>query len=320
MFTCIIFIGLLVGVNGFFTRIPEGHVGVYVVNGQIQEQLVTGISLYMPIYSTIELVKHIQDNDHLLNTKSVSKEGVEVVVLDIEIANRINKTNIVRVIKEYGFDYDKKLVTQPLAQYWREICAERTVDEIEITDFAKLDDLLKQEIQRQVDAIGSGITIDYVRVSSIVVPKSIKDKRLQLAEEKGNKILTEEKMKRTEIEKATEALVAKRDHEMKAEAAERANEVMIQNAEAERKKRAVENAQLLEATQTNVQRIRLEAIANAEKMELEAKALRMLYDIPEYANVKKMETIGAATDVIYWGDKLPTNVFIGTPPVVPQKK
>jgi hypothetical protein len=46
----------------------------------------------------------------------------------------------------------------------------------------------------------------------------------------------------------------------------------------------------------------------------------MLYDIPEYANVKKMETIGAATDVIYWGDKLPTNVFIGTPPVIPQKK
>lgn len=40
-------------------------------------------------------------------------------------------------------------------------------------------------------------------------------------------------------------------------------------------------------------------------MEIEAKGLRMLFDIPEYANVKKMESIADNTNVIYYNDKLP---------------
>ena len=50
-----------------------------------------------------------------------------------------------------------------------------------------LDDLLKKAIQRQVDLIESGITIDYVRVTSVIVPSQIKDKRLKLAEEKAKR-------------------------------------------------------------------------------------------------------------------------------------
>jgi hypothetical protein len=53
----------------------------------------------------------------------------------------------------------------------------------------------------------------------------------------------------------------------------------------------------------------LEAEANAHKMELEAKGLRMLYEIPEYASVKKMESIADNTQMIYWGDKLPSTVI-----------
>ena len=67
---------------------------------------------------------------------------------------------------------------------------------------------------------------------------------------------------------------------------------------------------LLESTQAYVQKIRMEAEANAHKMEMEAKGLRQLFEIPEYANVKKMESIADNTQMIYWGDKLPTNVFV----------
>jgi len=191
----------------------------------------------------------------------------------------------------------------------RELCAERTVDQVEITDFHLLDDLLKKEIQRQVDSINSGITIDYVRVTTVEIPPQIKDKRLKLAEEKANKILTEETNKRAEIEKNHQAIMAKRDNDIKMETAKMENERLLQNAEAERQRRNVENAMILEATQTNVQKIKLEAIATSEKMELEAKGLRMLFEIPEYANVKKMESIADNTQMVYWGDKLPSHVF-----------
>jgi len=315
----IIIVLSLVNVDSFFTRVPEGYVGVYSVMGQIQDKLITQTCPYMPLYSDVTLVKVVQDTDHVTNVKCVSKEGVDINIPDIEIANKIKKESVVNTVRSYGFEYDKKLVVKPLAQYMREICAVRTVDEIEIIDFHKLDDLLREEIQRQVDSIDSGITIDWVRVTSVVVPPQIKEKRLKLAEEKANKILAEEAMKRTEIEKATQALISKRDNDIKMENTKMENQRMLQSVEGERQRRSVENAILLESTKTNVEKIRMEASANAEKMELEARGLRLLYEIPEYASVKKFEAISDKTEMVYWGNELPTNVFMGTPPVVSVK-
>jgi regulator of protease activity HflC (stomatin/prohibitin superfamily) len=294
---------------GMLTTIPEGHVGIYKVMNQIQPNLVTDFTIYNPLWTSITIVKVVQDTDHVENVKCVSKEGVNINIPDIEIANKIRKDRVIDVIRDYGFDYDKKLVVRPLAQHMRELCAERTVDQIEITDFHLLDDLLKTEIQRQVDSINSGITIDYVRVTTVDVPPQIKEKRLKLAEEKANKVLAEESMKRMEIEKNTQAMIAKRDNDIKLETAKMENERLLRNAEAEKQRRSVENAMLLESTQLAVQKIRLEAEANAHKMELEAKGLRMLYEIPEYASVKKMESIADNTQMIYWGDKLPSTVI-----------
>ncbi len=152
-------------------------------------------------------------------------------------------------------------------------------------------------------------------MTSVIVPPQIKDKRLKLAEEKANKILAEEAMKRTDIEKSTQALIVKRDNDIKME-----NERMLQSIEGERQRRSIENAIMLESTKTNVEKIKLEALANAEKMELEAKGLRLLFEIPEYANVKKFEAISEKTEMVYWGNQLPTNVFMNTPPVTPVNK
>ncbi len=295
--------------NGFFTTIPEGYVGIYRVLNQIQDGLVTDFTFYNPVWTEITLVKVVHDTDQVENVKCVSKEGVNLIIPNIEIANKINKSRVVDVVKSYGFDYDKKLVVRPLAQYMRELCAERTVDQVEITDFHLLDDLLKTEIQRQVDSINSGITIDYVRVTTVEVPREIKDKRLKLAEEKANKILIEETNKRAEIEKNHQAMMAKRDNDIKMETAKMENARALANVEAERQRRSVENAMLIESTKTSVEKIKMEAEANAHKMEMEAKGLRMLYEIPEYANVKKMESIADNTQMVYWGDKLPTHVF-----------
>lgn len=309
----VVLFGLVNNVNAFFTTIPEGYKGVHSILGQIQPKLINSTSMYMPIYSSIQMVKYVQDTDHVLNVKCVSKEGVDVNVPDIEIANKINPAYIISVIKEYGFDYDKKLVVNPLAQYMREICAVRTVDEIEITDFHKLDDLLKTEIQRQVDSINSGITIDYVRVTSIIVPPQIKDKRLKLAEEKANKQLAEESMKRKEIEKNTEAMVERLDNERKATSAKQEHERKLAEAKAERERRSEVNAMLLEETKTNVARKLLDAEAERDSTMLVAQGVKELYSIPGYTDLEATKAIANNTEIIYMGDKLPTTGVIGLP-------
>ena len=61
-----------------------------------------------------------------------------------------------------------------------------------------------------------------------------------------------------------------------------------------------------------------ESASYQRKMELEAKALRELYNVPEYANVLKAQAISDKA-VLYLGEKIPNNMFIGTPnqPMIP---
>lgn len=293
------------GVNCFYTTIPQGYVGVWSYLNKIQDDLVQDFTVYNPITSNIQLVKIIQDNDYVNNVKCISKEGIYLMIPQIEIANKIKKEHVIDIIKNYGIDYDKKLVVRPIAQFIRELCAERTIDEIVITDFHLLDNLLKTEIQRQVDEIDSGITIDYVRITSVDFPDDIRNLRLEKEKEKNNKGIQEEAMKTEQVKKNKEAMVAKLDNEIRMENSRVDNERLLQNINADRQRKTIENIMVIETTQTNVQKIRLEAEAQAYKMTTEYEGIKLLYSVKEYANVKKMETIGPNTDVIYYNDQLP---------------
>jgi regulator of protease activity HflC (stomatin/prohibitin superfamily) len=269
--------------EAFYTAIPSGHVGVYSWMGQIQPNLQKGVNLYNPLTSEIRHVKYIQDTDSLKNLRCVSKEGVNIEIPSIEIANRINPESVISVVSKFGFNYDTVLVLNPLGQRMRELCAERTVDEIEITDFHALDDRLKEEIQTQVDAVNSGITIDWVRITNVIIPPEIKQKRLELAAEKANKLLVEERGKRIAIEKQQEALVQKADNE-----------------------------RALAATKLQAEQIEALAIANAEAARLEAISMQTLYAIPGYVEVMKVQALKDNMKV-YFGDNLPGNMFLGAP-------
>jgi regulator of protease activity HflC (stomatin/prohibitin superfamily) len=287
--------------NSLFTTIPEGYVGVWKYLGQIQPQLVTGPIFYNPILSTIELVKYIEDHDKITNVKCVSKEGVDLIISEVIISNKIHIDSVLDTTKAYGVDtYDKLLVIDPVSQKIRELCAERTVDQIEITDYHLLDDLVKKEIQAQNNALKTGITIPWVRFGIIIVPKEIKEKRLALASEKANKILTEETMKRKKLEKDHEMDISKKDSEIRIQKAENNNKEMLINIQAEREKKSVENLMIIEA-----------ASANAKKIMMEAEALASMYGIPGYTDLKKAEALSTNTKY-FWGPELPGIAVIGT--------
>jgi len=250
----------------------------------------------------VDVVRYIPDSDSRLNIMVLSSEGIEEKVLKVEISNSIDPKYIIQVAREYGAtEYDQKLVVEPMAQYLRELASVRTVDQFQITDFGQLDDLVKTYIQKMNDDKKTGITIHYVRISGIEVPKEIKEKRLKLAEEKNNKILTEEELKRTKILKEKEMYVAQQDQAIKMETAIKSNEIMLKNMEAERQKKTIENTMLIET-----------ARATAEKIKLEAEALLTMYTIPGYTDVKKMEAISGNTK-IYWGNELPDVIYPGSP-------
>ena len=300
-FLIILFIAFIAFVNAFYKTVPEGHVGVFLRKGVFDPKIVTGSNWYwpgFPYWQDVVSVKYIQDHDEVAKLKCVSKEGVDVYIDSIQIANRIDPTYVLQTTKLYGTsEYDKVLVVNPLAQKMRELCAERTVDEIEITDFHLLDDLLKVEIQEQNTRLKTGITIDWVRVTGITVPVEIKAKRLQLAAEKANKILTEETMKRTKLEKEQQQFISQKDSDIKLQVSANNNREMLLNTQAEFEKKVIENRMLIDG-----------AKANAEKIMLEAKALEAMYGIPGYADVEKSRHLSGNTK-IYYGDKLPNVIY-----------
>jgi len=284
-----------------FVIIQTGYVGVYSYLGQIQNDTINQSGFYNCVFGRVNTVKYIQDSDEVKDILVLSYEGIEMLLKKVEIANSIDPNKVIDVTKKYGFNYDGPLVRETMSQILREMAAARTVDQFQIIDFDKLDDILKNQIQKLNDDLNTGITIHYVRISGIEVPKEIKEKRLKLAEEKNNKILAEEELKRTRILKEKEMYVAQQDQAIKMETAMKTNEIMVMNMKAEKEKKTIENAMLIETAQ-----------ANAQKIRLEAEALMSMYTIPGYTEVEKMKAISGNTK-IYWGDNLPDVMFSGAP-------
>jgi regulator of protease activity HflC (stomatin/prohibitin superfamily) len=319
----------------FYTSIPSGHVGVHVSWGQIDPQFYTGVQFYNPLTSHIHHVKTVQDTDISRNVRCVSKEGVNIDIPSIEIANSINPTNVVDTIIKYGFSYDTVLVLNPLGQYMRELCANRTVDDIEIHDFHNLDDLLKIEIQRQVNEIKSGINIHWVRITNVVVPDVIKQKRLELAAEKARKTLVEQEALRVTVEKETEASIQAADLKRLLAAQEMENRKLVMAAEAELAQKDIQNQISINATKADAEKSRINSmaeadkkrmdataeadqirtlsVANAERMSRESAEMRKFYEISGYAEVQKVQALSGNTKV-YFGDNLPGNMFLGSVP------
>lgn len=304
MFIFIVPIVILLALMSTFTVIPEGHVGLLWVLGKLQPELITTPRFYIPIYSTITFVKYIQDHDEAKDHNThdrlscVSKEGVTLYFESVKIANQIKQESIVDVVRKFGTEYDKVLVVRPVAQKMKEVCAEMTVDDIEINRFKELDDILRVDIQSQVAQYG--ISVDWVRISGIIVPKEIKEKRLALASEKADKLLVDERSKKEKSLKEHEIYLAaedekRRTHEFQA----RAERTLIE-AEARKRERDYDN-QIIVAN----------AKAMSEKQLLEFENLKRLFAIPGYTEVE-IARATSENQKIYYGEKIP-NYMITAP-------
>ena len=290
----IFLISFLTYVKSWFTTIPQGFYGVHLYLGQVHKDLIKDFTFYFALTSNIKLVKYIEDADEIENVQCVSKEGVGITIKSIQIANQIDPNYIIDTVKAHGFDYDKKKVVKPLEQKMREICAEMTVDELEIHRFKELDDILKADIQYQLNEQNLKITINWVRITGIIVPQEIKAKRLALASEKAEKILVEEKNKRATAEKLHEESIARKDAEIRLFKTKSHNEEMLVNANSERERKIVEFDILVK-----------EGEARAKKIKLEAEALKSMDNLSNYYALEKMKALSEGSKMIYWGNELP---------------
>jgi regulator of protease activity HflC (stomatin/prohibitin superfamily) len=297
---CMIALYNIHNVESLYTFVPTGFVGVRYVWKRLDIEtgiLEPGFHFYNPISTSILLVETRPQTDIVSNIVCGTSDGVPITIEKIEIGNQLSVDKVLDTIGKYGQDYDKYLVHNFVVHKITERCSQTSAHKFVIEEFNLIDNHLQTDIQAENDALKTGVSVRFVRLTKPKFPPEMDKHYMDLANEKTLKKVLEQKKETERIRKEAEMLVAKADAEIKLQAVEHANEVMILQVKARQEEQRVNNAIIIET-----------AKANAEKIMLEAKSLREMYDIPGYTDVETAKAI-SHNQKIYYGDKLPTHAY-----------
>lgn len=251
----------------FSISINTGYVGFHSTFGKISDDIIKpGISFYNPFITSI-----------------------------IEVGNQLPESHVVMVISLYGSTCDKYWVTDLVKHQMNVICSNKTVHQLAISDFAELDDLLKNFIQSENNILSTGLKINFVRLSKPTLSISIQENYLNAAKEISAKIAKQAEYERKKIELATLEAIANSTNnillanvtstnEIKILIASATNEILINNATVNNKIMML-NAEAKFIEQLIIDNITVAKIkVNAIEKSYEAEHLKKLYDIPRYSD------------------------------------
>ena len=290
-----------------FHTIQTGEVGVVVRFGAVQNNILLhpGLSVVNPLTSVVNIVQTAAQTDKLTKIQCLTSEGTELVFDGIEVGNQLFPEHVINMIERFTVNYDDYLVKSLVRHQVNVICANKTTNQLAITDFDLLDDLLKDFIQSENDRQNTGLKIMFVRLTKPKMPESIEKNYLALAEEKTRKAVVYETRERQLAEKKSEMDLAQKDNEIKAEKARSENAIREEEAKA-KNRMMILNMEAKKAEQSLQDEMTV-ATANAQskKTKLEAEGLSALFSIPGYIQTKVAESM-SSNQKIYYGDKVPT--------------
>lgn len=288
----------------YYKNIVTGYVGVPSRMGEITPPLLQpGFNAYNAFTTSIVIVETRPQTDEVLDVPCGTNDGVQVLIRKIEVGNQLDQQHVLKVISEYGPDYDKYLVTDLVKAQITIICSKMSAQQVAIDLFDTIDDLLVKFIQDENDKKETGLRIHFVRLTRPELPKALNDNYLALAQEKTLKKVLEEKKARIRTEKESEQIVSDKDNEMKFRNNEMQNKILIQNMRAKQEEQSINSAIIIEA-----------AKANAEKIILEAKALSAMYSIPGYVQLEESRAHKYNTKY-FFGPKIPTYALLSNKPI-----
>ncbi|MCS7083481.1 MAG: prohibitin family protein [Aquificaceae bacterium] len=158
-----------------FVIIQSGFVGVKKTFGKISPKpLEEGIHIIMPIVQSVEklevrtrAVEFIRDKQNPIS--ALSKDGLPVE-MDVAVLYRIDGNKAPRLLKEYGPDYEDKIIKQVVRTAVRDAIAQME-SSIVYQERPKLQAQIKQEVSSQVAK--RYINLEDVLIRDIRLPRSV---------------------------------------------------------------------------------------------------------------------------------------------------
>lgn len=288
----------IVGPAALVHRVPEGHVAVYYRGGKLLDRMSEpGFHLQVPLLEHVQYVQTTVQTDKVTNIPCGTSGGTVINFDRIEVVNQLRKEAVHETVKNYTTEYDKTWIYDKIHHEVNQICSRSTLEEMYITKFDTLDEMLRDALQRDIDAYAPGIRIIAIRVTKPTIPERIKQNYEAIESERTKLAVAEQTQRLVEKQAETERKRAL----IEAEKAKAVEAVTLERALKQR-----ESEQRLEAIENDMLTARAKAAADAELYragkEAEANSLRLT---PEVLQLEAVRALANNTK-IFWGERLPS--------------
>uniref|UniRef100_A0A674MAT3 Erlin-1 n=1 Tax=Takifugu rubripes TaxID=31033 RepID=A0A674MAT3_TAKRU len=286
-------------------KIEEGHLAVYYRGGALlTSPNGPGYHIMLPFITTYRSVQTTLQTDEIKNVPCGTSGGVMIYFDRIEVVNMLvpsaGRQLLVDIVRNYTADYDKTLIFNKIHHELNQFCSVHTLQEVYIELFDIIDENLKISLQKELNVMAPGLTIQAVRVTKPKIPESIRRNFELMEAEKTRLLITTQTQRIVEKEAETERKRAIIEAQKVAQVAEIQFQQKVMEKETEKRISEIEDAAFL---------AREKARADAEYYTAarlsEANTLKLT---PEYLELMKFQAI-AANSKIYFGQDIP-NMFV----------
>uniref|UniRef100_A0A8D3DRZ0 Erlin-1 n=2 Tax=Scophthalmus maximus TaxID=52904 RepID=A0A8D3DRZ0_SCOMX len=248
--------------------------------------------------------------DEIKNVPCGTSGGVMIYFDRIEVVNMLVPLAVVEIVRNYTADYDKTLIFNKIHHELNQFCSVHTLQEVYIELFDIIDENLKTALQKDLNCMAPGLTIQAVRVTKPKIPESIRRNFELMEAEKTRLLITAQTQKVVEKEAETERKKAIIEAQKMAQVAQIHFQQKVMEKETEKKISEIEDSAYLarERAKADAEFYTAAKSAEANKVKLTT----------EYLELMKYQAI-AANSKIYFGQDIPNMFVEGTnsPPKLP---
>lgn len=295
-------------------RVPEGHVSVYYRGGALLKNTDgPGFHFSYPLITHAEYVQTTVQTDNVMSIPCGTAGGTIITFDRIEVVNQLDAAAVYDTVKNYTTKYDKTWIYDKIHHEVNQICSRSTLEEVYISKFDTLDEILRDALQKDIDQYAPGIKILAIRVTKPRIPEHIKKHYEQIESERTRLQVAIETQRLVEKEAETARLGALIQARQKAEveAVELARRLKQKENERAIQLMEKENDQTMAdiANQMHTNKAKADADAAYYRVTREAEANKLLHT-PELLQLESIRALGNNTKV-YWGEKLPNVAAMG---------
>ncbi|XP_064369602.1 erlin-1 isoform X1 [Dromaius novaehollandiae] len=227
-------------------RVEEGHLAVYYRGGALlTNPSGPGYHIMLPFITTFKSVQTTLQTDEVKNVPCGTSGGVMIYIDRIEVVNKLAPYAVYDIVRNYTADYDKTLIFNKIHHELNQFCSAHTLQEVYIELFDQIDENLKLALQKDLNVMAPGLTIQAVRVTKPKIPEAIRRNFELMEAEKTKLLIAAQKQKVVEKEAETDRKKALIEAEKAAQVARIHYQQKIMEKETEKRISEIEDAAFL---------------------------------------------------------------------------